>query len=135
MAQAHDAGVRSALRKDVGSVDGMARFPEATSDMPWRADRPALAVYAAIAGDAGLSATLRGDAAQAASAVRDLVVAHRESGRFDAFGGASYSDAAGPTLHFPIKASQVDPWAPQMKETDNDFYRTSDQGALAGALA
>jgi hypothetical protein len=103
--------------------------------MPWRADRPAIAVYDAIAKDSRLDGSLRGEAAAAKSAVNDLVLAHRESSSFDAFGGASYADAAGPTLHFPVKPSQVDPWAPQMKETDNAFYRAADQGALVGALA
>jgi hypothetical protein len=132
---AKDPGVRSALRKDIGSVKGMARFPEATSDMPWRADRPAIAVYDKIGSDDRLAAALRGEAQAAGAAVGDLVLAHRESAGFDAFGGASYSDAAGPTLHFPVKPSQVDPWAPQMKETDNAFYRDADQGKLVGALA
>jgi len=133
--QARDPQVRAALRADIGSVKGMVRFPQATSDMPWHADRPAIAVYDTVASDARLSGALRDEATAASAAVRGLVLAHRESGRFDAFGGASYADAAGPTLHFPLKASQVDPWAPQMKETDNAFYRDSDQGRLVGALA
>jgi len=133
--QAKDPDVKHALRADVASVDGMARFPEATSDMPWHADRPAIAVYDSIAADTRLDTSLRDEAGKASGAVRDLVLAHRESGSFDAFGGASYADAAGPTLHFPVKQSQIDPWAPQLKETDNNFYRTADQGALVRALA
>jgi hypothetical protein len=129
-----DADVKHALRKDIGSVDGMARFPEATKDMPWLADRPAIAVYDAIGRDARLGQALRNDAKAAGAAVSELVLAHRESTSFDAFGGASYADAIGPTMHFPIKNDQVDPWAPQMKETDNAFYRDSDQGKLVGAL-
>jgi hypothetical protein len=130
----NDPSVRRALRADIGSVDGMARFPEATKDMPWLADRPAIAVYDAIGKDSRVGGALRDDAAAAAIAVNDLVLAHRESAAFDAFGGASYADAAGPTIHFPLKNGQVDPWAPQMKETDNAFYRDSDQGKLVGAL-
>jgi hypothetical protein len=131
---AKDSNIKHALRSDIGSVDGMARFPEATKDMPWLADRPAIAVYDAIAKDTRVGETLRNEAKAAKSAVGDLVLAHRESGDFDAFGGASYADAAGPTVHFPLKHDQVDPWAPQMKETDNAFYRDSDQGKLIGAL-
>ena len=131
---AKDSGAKRALRADIGSIDGMARFPGATKDMPWLADRPAIAVYDAIGADKRLDDTLRRDAASASTAVNDLVLAHRESAGFDAFGGASYADAAGPTVHFPLKQDQVDPWAPQMKETDNAFYRDSDQGKLIGAL-
>ena len=131
---AKDASVKHALRTDIGSVDGMARFPEATKDMPWLADRPAIAVYDATGKDARVGETVRNDATAASSAVSDLVLAHRESAGFDAFGGASYTDAAGPTLHFPLSRDQVDPWAPAMKETDNAFYRDSDQGKLVGAL-
>jgi hypothetical protein len=131
---AKDSGAKRALRTDIGSVDGMARFPGATKDMPWLADRPAIAVYDAIGADRRLGDALRSDAAAASTAVNDLVLAHRESAGFDAFGGASYSDAAGPTVHFPLEHEQVDPWAPKMKETDNAFYRDSDQGKLVGAL-
>jgi hypothetical protein len=132
--QARDTGVRRALRQDVASIEGMARFPGA-SELPWRADRPAMAVYDTIAADARLDPALRREAATASAAVGGLVLAHGESARFDAFGGSSYSDAAGPTLHFPVKPSQVDPWAPTMKETDNAFYRSADQDRLVGALA
>ncbi len=56
---------RDALRTDVAGVRGMVRFPEATPDMPWHSDRPAMAVYDAIVNDTRLDATLRGDAAAA----------------------------------------------------------------------
>jgi hypothetical protein len=131
---AKNFSVKRALRADIGSIDGMARFPEATKDMPWLADRPAIAVYDAIGKDARVGRTLRDDATDAESAVSDLVLAHRESAGFDAFGGASYTDAAGPTVHFPLKHDQIDPWAPQMKETDNAFYRDSDQAKFVDAL-
>jgi hypothetical protein len=128
--------VRNALRADVRSIDGMARFPEATADMPWRADRPAIAVYNTIASDGRLNATLRNDAKVASAAVAGLVLAHGESARFDAFGGADYSNAAGPTLHLPTKASQVDPWAANgISETDNAFYKAVDGDKLSGVLA
>lgn len=64
------------------------------------------------------------------------MLAHRESKSFDAFGGADYSDAAGPTLHLPTKPSQVDPWASNgISETDNAFYRSVDGDKLSGVLA
>ncbi|MGA8533714.1 MAG: hypothetical protein WB615_06365 [Candidatus Tumulicola sp.] len=130
------AGARAALREDVRSVDGMARFPEATTDMPWRADRPAIAMYDAIASDGRLAAPLRRDAKAAGDAVRDLVLAHRESSAFAAFGGADYSDAVGPTIHAPVKRGQIDPWASAgVSETDNAFYRGVHQDQFAGAIA
>ncbi len=131
-----DVGIRDAVRADVRSVDGMVRFPEATPDMPWHADRPAIAVYNAVASDGRLSATVRDDAKAASKAVGNLVLAHRESKSFDAFGGADYSDAAGPTLHLPTKPSQVNPWASSgVSETDNGFYKAVDGDKLSGVLA
>lgn len=131
-----DATVRAALREDVRAIDGMARFPGATSDMPWHADRPAIAVYDTIASDGRLDATLRRDAAVASDAVRALVLAHRESGDFAAFGDADYTDAAGPTIHAPIRHGQIDPWANRgISETDNAFYHAVHQDRFARALA
>jgi len=136
VAASRSGGARQAIRQDVGAIDGMARFPGATSDMPWRADRPAMAVYDTIASDGRLGDALRGDAAAAREAVGKLVLAHRESANFDAFGGADYSDAAGPTIHAPVRRSQVDPWARDgVSETDNAFYRAVDQNAFARAIA
>jgi hypothetical protein len=133
------ATLSQALRtsqRDPRSVDGMARFPGATADMPWRADRPAIAVYDTIASDGRLDASVRRDAKTASDAVRDLVLAHRESGAFAAFGDADYSDAAGPTIHAPVKRAQIDPWASKgISETDNAFYRTVDQDKLTHAIA
>jgi hypothetical protein len=131
-----DAGVVRAVRADVRSIDGMVRFPGATPDMPWHADRPAIAVYNAVASDARVSATLRNDAAGASKSIGALVLAHRESNSFDAFGGADYSNAAGPTLHLPTKPGQVDPWASNgISETDNAFYKAVDGDKLSGVLA
>jgi hypothetical protein len=132
---ARDRSVRSALRGDIKAFDGMARFPEATPDMPWHADRPAIAVYDKISGDARVGSQVRADARDARDAVRDLVLAHRESSGFDPFGGADYSDAAGPTLHLPTSSKQIDSWAPAISETDNDFYKNVDQDRLVGVLA
>ncbi|MBV8491434.1 MAG: hypothetical protein JO199_12985 [Candidatus Eremiobacteraeota bacterium] len=132
----YGAAVRGAVREDVRSVAGMVRFPEATRDMPWHADRPAIAVYDALAGDARLSPTLRDEARTASAAVRSLVLAHRESSSFGPFHGADYSDAAGPTVHLPTSRAQIDPWAANgIAETDNAFYRAVDGAALSRALA
>jgi len=127
--------VRRALAADVGSVPGMVRFPEATSDMPWHADRPAIAVYDTLARDARLSQTLRNEARAAGDAVDALVLAHRESPHFAPFGGSSYRDAAGPTIHAPLSSKQADPWAPAVSETHNAFYKAVDQERFANALA
>lgn len=132
---AKDPSVRAALRDDVRHVDGMVRFPEATPDMPWHADRPAIAVYDRIASDGRLSDAVRSDAAKASAAVRGLVLAHRESASFDPFGGSNYKDAAGPTIHDPVTRKQVDPWAPAVSETKNRFYVATDQDAFAHAIA
>jgi hypothetical protein len=126
---------RAALRDDVRSVDGMVRFPEATPDMPWHADRPAIAMYQAIAGDGRLSDTLRGEATAAARAIGSLVLAHSESSSFAPFGGATYRDAVGPTIHAPASAGQVDPWAPAISETNNSFYDTVDQSKFTRVVA
>ncbi|HTV93971.1 MAG TPA: hypothetical protein VMG98_14785, partial [Verrucomicrobiae bacterium] len=100
-AVANDAADRTDIRRDVASVDGMVRFEDATPDMPWHADRPAIALYSAIASDARLPAQLRADARSAAQATRALVMAHKESRSFGPFDGSSYADAAGPTVHAP----------------------------------
>lgn len=132
---ARDRDTRTVIRQDVRAIDGMARFPQATGDMPWRADRPAIAVYDTIANDGRLSGELRGEAATARDAVSDLVLAHRESDEFEPFGGADYSDAAGPTVHLPTTRRQIDPWAAAgVVETDNDFYKNVDEGAMTRVL-
>ncbi|MBV8639396.1 MAG: hypothetical protein JO322_15050 [Candidatus Eremiobacteraeota bacterium] len=135
VSSAKDPDARAALRDDVRQVDGMVRFPEATPDMPWHADRPAMAVYNTIANDTRLSDTVRSDAAEASAAVRGLVLAHRESASFDPFGGSNYKDAAGPTIHDPLTRKQIDPWAPAVSETKNRFYVATDQDAFARAIA
>jgi hypothetical protein len=126
--------IRSAIREDARTIDGMARFPEATKDMPWRADRPAIAFYDTLASDGRLNDAVRSDAATARDGVRDLVLAHRESSDFEPF-GADYSDAAGPTVHLPTTRGQIDPWASAgVTETDNDFYRTVDEAEMTRVL-
>ncbi len=135
-AQAGQSGVRGVVRGDARAIQGMVRFPEATKDMPWRADRPAIAFYGALASDGRLDARLRGDARAAAAAVSDLVLAHRESGEFEPFGGADYSDAAGPTVHLPTSRNQIDPWASAgVSETNNAFYKNVDQAKMTRVLA
>jgi hypothetical protein len=132
---ANAPGVRSALREDTRANDGMVRFPEATDNMPWHADRPAIALYNTIAQDGRLNNTLRADAKAAADAVSSLVLAHKESSAFEPFGGASYSDAVGPTIHAPVNAAQVDPWGPTVSETNNNFFKSVDQVKFVRAVA
>jgi len=133
--EAASGTVRSALREDARAIQGMVRFPHGNA-LPWRADRPAIAFYDTLAGDGRLSDRIRGDAHAASSAVENLVLAHRESGGFEPFGGADYSDAAGPTIHLPTSRKQIDPWASAgVSETDNAFYRKVDEGKMTAVLA
>ncbi|HXP92980.1 MAG TPA: hypothetical protein VN905_05880 [Candidatus Binatia bacterium] len=130
---AHDPTWRSAIRLDAREVDGMARFTEHT--MPWHADRPAAGVYGALARDARLPDDLRLAAREARVAVNDLVLSHRESRDFEPYGDVSYRDATGPTVHFPLTRTQIDPWGPEISETDNAFYKAVDGPKLARAIA
>lgn len=130
-----DIASANALRQDANGVDGMARFPEATPDMPWHADRPAIALYDTIARDTRLGSAIRDAAANAEQSVRGIVLAHGETSGFEPFGGSSYTDAAGPTVHFPISRSQVDPWAPKISETHNRFFTETHAAAAEGVLA
>ncbi len=127
-------GMRSILREDARAVPGMTRFPH-SAGLPWHADRPAIALYETFASDGRLDDSLRRLAANAANAVKSTVLAHREADSYGPFNGASYSDAAGPTVHFPLTPKQVDPWAPNVSETNNDFYKTVGANALSKALA
>lgn len=130
-----DAREVSAIREDARTIDGMVRFREATPDMPWHADRPAIALYDTLASDARLDPALRAAAKGASAAVGDIVAAHRESVSFKPFGGSGYADAVGPTVHFPVKPSQIDPWAPQVSETHNRFFRETDAAAAERVVA
>ena len=48
----------------------------------------------------------------------------------------TYADAAGPTIHAPVKNAQVDPWAGAgITETNNAFYKAVDQDKLARLVA
>jgi hypothetical protein len=118
------------LKADVRSVRGMVRFDH-SADMPWHADRPAEAMYDAIATDRQLPASLRSAAGEAAAAVRALVLAHKESSSFGPF-NASYTDAAGPTVHAPLSRRSFDSWAEKgVSETHNSFYDAVDGRAFA----
>ena len=134
-ATAADTSDRSAIRRDVASVQGMVRFPDATPDMPWHADRPAIAVYTSVASDPSLPTQLRTDARAAADATRALVMAHKESRGFGPFDGSSYADAVGPTIHVPLAPKQIDPWAPKISETNNAFYDGVDEAKFVRAVA
>ena len=132
--EASNKTARAAIREDAKAIDGMVRFPEGKS-MPWRADRPALALYDTFAQDGRLSKTVRDAAAAARDAIGDTVLAHRESDGFAPFNGSDYSNAAGPTVHFPVSPKQVDTWAPQISETDNAFYKSVGGDDLAKVVA
>lgn len=126
-----DAGARAAILEDARSVDGMVRFTD--QPLPWHADRPAIGLYRTFAGDERLTQAVRDAATQAAQAVGDVVVAHRESRAFGPF-DASYKDAVGPTVHFPTTKAERDPWAPAVTETKTDFARTVGESKLDKAL-
>ncbi|MDE2572970.1 MAG: hypothetical protein KGM44_10680 [bacterium] len=114
-----------AVDKDGAHVPGMTRFVE-DHGLPWRADRPAEALYNRLADDARLPQRLRQDAAAAAQAVDGMVLADRETSHFEP-GDVSYRDAAGPTVHFPVNPRQYDAWAKNgISETDNHFYKAVD---------
>ncbi len=130
-----DGATVAALRDDGRSVRGMVRFSDATPDMPWHADRPALALYAKIASDHRLDPQLREAASGAESSVRALITAHGESASFEPFDGSDYRDAIGPTVHFPVTAKSIDPWAPRITETHNTFFGETDAAAAERALA
>jgi len=131
---AQDRSARAAIREDARAIDGMVRFPQGKS-MPWRADRPAVALYRTFAQDGRLDAGVRGAAAKAADAIENTVLAHRESDEFEPFGCADYSDASGPTIHFPVTPKQIDSWAPEISETDNAFYKSVGADDLTRAVA
>jgi hypothetical protein len=121
------------LKADVRGVRGMVRFDH-SADMPWHADRPAEAMYDAIAGDDRLPLSVRTAASSAAAAVRDLVLAHAESADFGPF-NASYNDAAGPTVHAPLSRRGYDAWADRgVTETHNGFYDAVDGREFARAV-
>jgi hypothetical protein len=122
----------AAIREDAGTVDGMVRFDD--TGLPWHADRPAIALYDAFAGDTRLSNDVRTAAASAETSVRDLVLAHGESRAFGPFAGTSYKDAVGPTVHFATSPDQLDPWAPKVSETHTAFYKAVGAAKLDHAL-
>jgi len=125
-------GARLAILDDAGSVGGMVRFDQ--GNLPWHADRPAIALYDTFAQDTRLSNDVRNAAANASKAVGDLVLAHKESKDFAAFGGADYRDAVGPTVHFATTPGQLDPWAPKVSETHTAFYKEVGAAKLDKAL-
>lgn len=127
-----DPSVGSHVRGDERSIRGMARAENGS--LPWKADRPAIAFYEKLAGDARLPANVRSDAVAAEGSVRALILAHAESASFEPYGGRNYQDAAGPTIHSPYTRRQIDPWAPQVSETTNDFWKGTGGDRLARAL-
>jgi hypothetical protein len=135
VAHKSDTSTVAALRDDAKANAGMVRFPDATPDMPWHADRPAIALYDTMANDTRLDAGLRTAAKNAENAVAGIVVAHKESASFQPFDGSNYKDAVGPTVHFPVSAKQIDPWAPKVSETQNRFFAETDAAAAERVIA
>jgi len=133
-ASAQDGATRAVIREDAKAVDGMVRFPKG-KHLPWRADRPALALYDTFAEDGRLPASVRSAAQDASGAISGTVLAHREDGDFAPFAHADYGDAVGPTVHFPLNHAQIDPWAPKVSETDNAFYKTVGADKLTKVIA
>jgi hypothetical protein len=125
---------RAAIREDARAIDGMVRFPEGKS-LPWRADRPAIALYDTFSQDGRLDPSVRTAAANARNAIAHIVLAHRESEDFEPFNDADYTNAYGPTVHFPVTPKQIDAWAPQVSETDNAFYKGVGADDLTHAIA
>jgi hypothetical protein len=125
---------RNAIRQDARAIDGMVRFPEGKG-LPWRADRPAIELYRTFAQDGRLGEGVRGAAAKAADAIASTVLAHRESDDFAPFNDSDYSNAYGPTVHFPVNHRQIDAWAPKISETDNAFYKSVGADDLTRAVA
>ncbi|HLW36981.1 MAG TPA: hypothetical protein VKR99_00995 [Candidatus Eremiobacteraceae bacterium] len=109
------------IRSDLRSVRGMVRFDH-SGDLPWHADRPAIAAFSAVAQDERLPDPIRSAAQAAADAVDKLILAHKESPGFLPF-HASYADAVGPTIHLPVSSKTYDQWADRgVVETHNGFY-------------
>jgi hypothetical protein len=133
-AAAKNRAARSAIREDARAIGGMVRFPH-DDRMPWQADRPALALYGTFLEDGRLPDAVRIAAQAATNAVSATVLAHRESDDFAPFAHADYSDAAGPTVHFPTRRNEIDPWAPRVSETGTAFYKSVDGSRVAGAVA
>jgi hypothetical protein len=133
-AAAHNPEMRSTIREDARAIGGMVRFPH-PERMPWQADRPAIALYDTFGEDGRLPGSVRDAAQRAASAIKATVLAHRESDDFAPFAHADYSDAAGPTVHFPTRRSEIDPWAPRVSETSTAFFKNVGGARLAGAVA
>ncbi len=132
--EASEKAGRAAIREDAKAIDGMVRFPEGKT-LPWRADRPAIALYDTFSQDGRLSAQVRDAAAKARDTIASTVMAHRESDDFAPFDDSDYSNAGGPTVHFPVSPKQVDTWAPQISETDNAFYKSVGGSVLAKVVA
>lgn len=121
------------VRADISSVKGMARFDH-SADMPWHADRPAIAVFDRVAADERVPQPLRDSASRASKAVRAIVIAHGEAQNFAPF-HTSYADAAGPTVHLPTTRCSYDGWAEAgVTETHNDFFDAVGGRELARAV-
>jgi hypothetical protein len=130
---AKDPHAKAEIKADSRDIEGMTRSQDPR--LPWHIDKPAEELYGVLAQDRMLSAELRAAARNAESAIAATVMAHGESRGFAPFGDASYRDAVGPTVHFPLSKKQIDPWAPIMSETKNAFAKQVDEASVARALA
>jgi len=133
VAAAKDPDAKAAIKADGRDIEGMTRSQE--RGLPWHVDRPAEELYRNLAQDTALPADLRTAAHKAVAAIAHTVLAHGESNDFAPFGDESYRDAVGPTVHFPTTRKQIDPWAPNISETQNAFAKSVNEGAVARALA
>ncbi len=133
VAAAKNQATKSEIKADGRDVEGMTRSQ--APGLPWHADRPAEELYGNLASDTSLPLELRTAAHKAVAAIAATVLAHGESKDFAPFGDESYRDAAGPTVHFPTSKRQIDPWAPKISETRNEFAREVGEATVAKALA
>ena len=129
---AKDPSTKAEIKADGRGVEGMTRSQD--PHLPWHADRPAEELYGDLASDTSLPMELRSAAQKAVAAIAATVLAHGESRDFAPFGDESYRDAAGPTVHFPTSPRQVDPWAPVVSETRNQFAQAVGEREVAHAL-
>jgi hypothetical protein len=137
----HYTAIKSRLMADARRVPGMQR-DDPTAIVPWRSDRPAIALYEEFAKDTQLPEPIREAAASAAKAIQQTVIAHGETNGAVGFGanyrgrmGAINDSAVGPTTRFPTTPLLIDPLVGQdISETANDYAWTSDRNRLEAAL-
>lgn len=123
-----DPRVAHRLINDARKIPGMQRDDPAAA-VPWRADRPAIALYLEFESDPKLPAGLRAAAHNVAVRIAQLIVAHGETHNAVGF-GSDYRDVIGPTTRFPVSYAQVDPLQDQIVERNAAYENWSLQNAL-----